>query len=192
MYYVGLESDIGLSGTFIVREELNPYDYDLRDHVLLLTEWNKTILINGFYSNSLKLHVFPNKSYRFRIAYSGGPQNDPIKFSIENHLLKIIAIDGNYVENLNLTEFVITCNGRIDFILITNQIQGNFSIGFSSLLDQCGNDVKGNAILIYDTHLNKQKLFIEDSKNNGKKMVLRKFGGMMNEKFSRIVEMEGE
>ena len=131
-------------GSLIVREAIDPhknlFDFDLKDHVIILNEWTQipfetiygpflhdalyntvtSILINGKgqlkNSNSLvpleNFFVQKGLRYRFRLILNG-IQHCPMEFSIDEHNLTVIASDGNPIEPYEVQSIFIT-SGRID------------------------------------------------------------------------------
>lgn len=163
----------GLFGALIVRQadKLEPhrklYDIDDKSHVILISEWSddmsttltptddtpKGILINGQgqskTSSSLAVfNVKPRKRYRFRVAYSGGARGCPIHFSLDNHLIKVIAFDGNPTNPYEASSVVISKGERFDFVLKTNQEPSTY---FFKVKSDCKeNGLEGKAILNYE------------------------------------------
>ncbi|XP_076435502.1 uncharacterized protein LOC143275348 isoform X3 [Babylonia areolata] len=95
-------------------------------------------------------NVRPNQRYRFR-AVSNGILNCPIRISIDNHVLKIIATDGTPVKPFEVDSFNLFSGERYDFVLTTSQPVDNYWIKVRGLAD-CGEafkHAKTNAILRY-------------------------------------------
>lgn len=160
----------GFFGALVVRqpERLEPlrkfYDIDDKDHFILISEWGnerisdgeafrpKSLLINGKAPSSLgntlaTFNVEKGKRYRFRVAYTGGVMGCPVNISIDNHLLKIVALDGNPTNAHEASQIVLSKGERVDFILKTNQDPAAYIIRVNS---ECSPDVlEGLGILNY-------------------------------------------
>lgn len=163
----------GLFGALIVRQadKLEPhrklYDVDSKQHLILLSEWsgdrssllndeNKSptaILINGKAPSvsgpSLSLfNVEKEKRYRFRVAYTAGVVGCPITISIDDHLLKIIAVDGTPINPYEVSSAELAKGERLDFVLKTNRRDGAYLIKAKS---SCNNkEIHGLAVISYD------------------------------------------
>lgn len=123
----------GLVGALVVREadQTEPhrklYDEDLKEHVLMLSEWLgadgkvESILINGkgppSTDNMETFQIMQGKRYRFRIAYVAGTSTCPITLTIQGHLLIVIALDGNPVEPHEVFSISLSKGERLDFVL---------------------------------------------------------------------------
>ena len=152
----GFQRADGVYGPLIVREYdrndvyRNRYDYDLREHVITVSDWtnmttlekftghfhndvdNKAndILINGmgvlaaingtFKTPRATFRVKSGFRYRFRLI-NAGVLYCPIQFSIDEHNMTIIATDGKPVESVVVQSIVIYAGERFDFILEANQ-----------------------------------------------------------------------
>ncbi|XP_070173598.1 uncharacterized protein [Littorina saxatilis] len=94
--------------------------------------------------------VQPNGRYRFRVM-SNGILNCPIKISIDNHMISIIATDGTPVEPMQVDSFNIFAGERYDFILTADQPVNNYWIKVRGLADcdEKFKHAKTNAILRY-------------------------------------------
>ncbi|XP_055883293.1 uncharacterized protein LOC106073971 [Biomphalaria glabrata] len=66
------------------------------------------------------------KSYRFRVIGAGNLY--PFRVSIDQHLFKIVATDGNEVEPLEVESFIINPGERFDFVIEANQTVNNYWI----------------------------------------------------------------
>ncbi|CAH0555836.1 unnamed protein product [Brassicogethes aeneus] len=162
----------GLFGALVVREadKIEPhrklYDIDAKDHVILISEWSrdltrdykidddtpKTLLINGRYSpegtSSLaSFTVQKGKRYRFRVAYTSGYLGCPITFSIDNHKLKVIALDGAPITPYEVSFATLGKGERMDFVLKTDQEIGAH---FLRLASQCKDDLTGLGVINYE------------------------------------------
>ncbi|KAL8625054.1 hypothetical protein ACOMHN_012063 [Nucella lapillus] len=94
--------------------------------------------------------VQANRTYRFR-AVSNGILNCPIRISIDNHVIKIIATDGTPVEPFEVDSLNLFAGERFDFVLTASRQVGNYWIRVRGLAD-CGKQfkhAKTNAILRY-------------------------------------------
>ncbi|XP_044271354.1 laccase-2-like [Tribolium madens] len=118
----------GLFGALIVRQpektdlQRKYYDVDSRNHVVLISERDKKVLVNGRGPSEVaKFTVKRNKRYRFRVAFTGGNSGCPVTLSVDNHPIKIIALDGNPVFPTEVTSVVLGKGERVDFVLKTHQ-----------------------------------------------------------------------
>lgn len=167
--HYGTQRGFGLYGALIVRvpDELNAirksYDIDSNHHVIVLCDWrinyNTTvtnILINGrghdqkrelnppLYS---KFKVYANVRYRFRLIFTG-TASCSLEFSIQDHTLELISMDGNDVERMEVKSIVIMPAQRFDFIVKANQKIENYWIKVRGL-GGCASMING-AILHYE------------------------------------------
>lgn len=140
LYQAFSDNDLsrGMFGALIVRqpEKIDPqrkyYDIDSRSHIILISESDKKVLVNGKgpSETGAVLSIFTvkrNKRYRFRVAFAGSDSGCPVTFSIDNHLIKIIALDGNPVYPNEVESIVMSKGERVDFVLKTSQdINGYF------------------------------------------------------------------
>lgn len=154
----------GLFGALVVREaeKADPnkrfYDEDLKEHVILLSEWNsddgkeRSILINGKgVPNIANREIFMiqhGKNYRFRVAYAAGILKCPVVLTVEDHLLTIIALDGNPVQLHETSSINISKGERIDFILKAWKKPTSYFLKVESNCDD--QSVIGTAIIAYD------------------------------------------
>ncbi|XP_967121.3 uncharacterized protein LOC655485 [Tribolium castaneum] len=122
------ELNRGLFGALIVRQaEKNDlqrkyYDVDSRNHIIMISERDSKVLVNGKGSNEVtKFTVKRNKRYRFRVAFAGSNSGCPVTLTVDNHLIKVIALDGNLVFPTEVTSVVLTKGERLDFVLKTDQ-----------------------------------------------------------------------
>lgn len=143
------------------------YDFDEKEHLILISEWGgdsmysvldelqkpKSLLINGRAPSKLgnTLAVFKvrkGKRYRFRLAYTGGMLGCPVTVSIDQHLLKVIALDGNPTNPYEVNSIALSKGERVDFVLKTSQEQGAYFIRVRS---DCSDDViESIAVLNYE------------------------------------------
>lgn len=164
----GWSSANGLFGALVVRqpEKLEPhkklYDVDDKDHVILISEWSATsteidvpssLLLNGKApseaANALsQFTVSRGRRYRFRIVYTGGVTGCPVTMNIDQHLIKVIALDGNPTIPYEASSVTISKGERLDFVLKASQIPGAYFIKVAS---ECnGSLVEGVGILNYE------------------------------------------
>lgn len=161
----------GLFGALVVRQadnveqHRNMYDLDLKEHVILLSEWYgdksrtsekpipSAILLNGrdasVNSDSpTVISVSRNKRYRFRIAYAHGITGRPITLTVDNHMLKAIAIDGHPITPYSVSSVIIAKGERVDFVLEANQESGVHLLRATSYFNQT--KITGSALVTYD------------------------------------------
>lgn len=178
----------GLSGAFIVRQSprLDPlsklYDVDNTKHTIFVSEWGhsmgplagvissipnaESLLINGK-GNSPEspdtplssFNVEYGKRYRFRLAYGGGSKSCPIKFSIEQHILEVISLDGHQIETEHVSSIEIGRGERADFILDAKRAPGVYKIKVMAV-KTCQENLEGVANLVYENV--KQKVLRKD------------------------------
>ncbi|XP_063928089.1 uncharacterized protein LOC135141166 isoform X2 [Zophobas morio] len=122
----------GTFGALIIRqsEKNDPlrkhYDVDSKKHVILISEGDDALLINGKAPSDTgaAVEVFTlkrNKRYRFRAAFVGGDGSCPVSLTIDNHPIRIIALDGNPVSPNEATAVVLGKGERVDFVLKSGQ-----------------------------------------------------------------------
>ncbi|XP_055589939.1 uncharacterized protein LOC129742118 [Uranotaenia lowii] len=178
----GFQKANGHIGVAVVRNpkdvNIDLYDYDLTEHVMLLSDWTKesveqwipgqqssqmqvdSILINGrgrFYNVSYEkydrvpLTVFrvePKKRYRFRLI-SGGSQYCPFQLQIESHRMKIISTDGGAVKPQYIDTLISVSGERYDFVLEADQKPGNYWVRVRGIGFCDPQFVEGFAVLTY-------------------------------------------
>ncbi|KAJ8912104.1 hypothetical protein NQ315_005440 [Exocentrus adspersus] len=174
-YHAHSDSDRtdGLFGALIVRQadtkepHRKLYDVDSRDHAVLISEWSgdrslfpededelpKALLVNGkspiASGHALStFNVEKKKRYRFRVAYTGGTVGCPVNISVDNHVLKIIAVDGNPINPYEVKSAELAKGERLDFILKANQALGAYFLRVKSSCNN--NDIYGLAIISYN------------------------------------------
>ncbi|PVD18894.1 hypothetical protein C0Q70_21452 [Pomacea canaliculata] len=155
------------------------YDYDLPEHVVVVNEWTNTpmdevlteaafrgqgesadtILINGkcrawSATKRLPRAVFRVKRgfrYRFRFI-NAGTLFCPIRISIDDHSMLLIASDGRPFERYEVGSFDMLSAERYDFVLTTVKKKGPFWIRARGLGD-CEKEegLEERAILYYVT-----------------------------------------
>lgn len=157
----------GVFGALVVRqaEKLDPhkklYDIDDKEHMLLISEWGTSIdantpsslLINGKAPSDggntpSVFTVRKGKRYRFRVAYTGGIIGCPVTLSIEQHLMRVIAADGNPTTPYEASSVTLSKGERLDFVLKASQDAAAYYIRVSS---ECGDSlIQGAAVLSYE------------------------------------------
>ncbi|GFO06483.1 multicopper oxidase [Plakobranchus ocellatus] len=113
--------------------------------------------------------VVQGSRYRFRVA-SNGIMNCPIKISVDDHLMQIVASDGYSVEPVEVQYFNIFAGERFDFILTANQSVGNYLLRAQGELD-CGplfKNAQQTAILHYSGASRDSHYWIPPPSLNGK------------------------
>jgi laccase len=172
------DSADGLAGAFVVRQSrrLDPlhkfYEIDSTEHTIFVAEWGhsmgplagmtsnvpnaESLLINGKGRTSetpdvplSQFKVQHGKRYRFRLAYGGGAKSCAVKFSIEQHVLKLVALDGHIIEMESVSSIELGRGERADFILEANRVPGVYSIKVTAD-DSCQSNLEGIAELVYD------------------------------------------
>ncbi|CAF0954234.1 unnamed protein product [Brachionus calyciflorus] len=151
----GLLRTDGIFGPLIIRQKSDPlknlYDFDLKEHYIILNEWHKNQLINiyGSYLHSAYFGTeysilingksnFPDKPdshvplelfnvkkgfrYRFRLINSAA-ENCLMKLSIDEHKILIISTDGNPIEPIEVDSISLLAGERFDFVLNANNLQ---------------------------------------------------------------------
>ncbi|KAH7881961.1 laccase [Phlebopus sp. FC_14] len=140
----------GLRGPLIIYDPHDPYqllyDIDNESTIITLMDWYHlpstqvqrqvvpdSVLINGVgrYEGGPEtpyaiINVQPNKRYRFRLLNMACKPN--YIFSIDNHDLTVIEVDGEYVEPYVVNSIQIYAAQRYSFILETNQAVDNYWI----------------------------------------------------------------
>lgn len=169
----------GLAGAFIVRQSprLDPlkqlYDVDATEHTIFVAEWGhsmgplagmtsnapnaESLLINGKgrsseFSNAplSNFIVEHGKRYRFRLLYGGGFKSCPIKFSVDEHVLKVVALDGFRVKVEDVDSVTFARGERVDFILDANKVGGVYKMRVVADKN-CQSNLEGVAELVYKT-----------------------------------------
>jgi len=160
----------GLRGAFVVRDPYDPqavlYDVDDDSTIITLADWyhhvshdpkNKIIdstLINGAGrwaggpgTELSVINVQQGKRYRFRLVSISCDPN--WKFSIDNHMMTIIEVDGTSAQPLDVDQIQIFAGQRYSFVLNANQPVNNYWIrALPSPQDTTDNGVN-SAILRY-------------------------------------------
>ncbi|KAM3963026.1 uncharacterized protein ACR2FA_002785 [Aphomia sociella] len=173
----------GLSGAFIVRKppRLDPsrklYDVDDTEHTIFVAEWGhsmgplagmmsrvpnaESLLINGKGKSKespdapiAKFIVEYGKRYRFRLAYGGGSKSCSVKFTIDQHILELIELDGHRIETENVNSITLGRGERADFVLEANRIPNVYNIRVEAD-KSCQADLEGVAELVYENRESK-------------------------------------
>ncbi|XP_030761003.1 laccase-like [Sitophilus oryzae] len=162
----------GLFGALIVRkaERVEPhkklYDVDLKEHVVMISEWSgdfshpshtdptqsTTLLINGKApserGSSLALfNIHPGKRHRFRAAYVSGTAGCPVTLTIDEHPVKVIALDGNPITPHEVTGVKLSKGERVDFVLKAGLSKGAYYMNVKSTCQET--DLHGLAVVNY-------------------------------------------
>ncbi|XP_021357767.1 laccase-2-like [Mizuhopecten yessoensis] len=115
-----------------------------------------SVLINGrsrYYNKSGQhngaplsvFHVEKGMDYRFRVIHVGALY--PIRISIDNHAITLVASDGYDFQPVEVESFIINPGERYDFIINANQVIGNYWIRAETLEV---NAHKSEAVLRYN------------------------------------------
>ncbi|KAL0842290.1 hypothetical protein ABMA28_014427 [Loxostege sticticalis] len=168
----------GLAGAFVVRQSprLDPisklYDVDSTDHTIFIAEWGhsmgplagmmsnvpnaESLLINGRGKTTdspdaplSKFKVEYGKRYRFRLAYGGGSKSCSVTFSIDQHMLNLVALDGHRIEPQQVKSIKLGRGERADFILEAKRAPRVYPI--SVVADKtCQENLEGVGELVYE------------------------------------------
>lgn len=76
-------------------------------------------------------NVTKGQSYRFRVIGVGSLY--PLRISVDNHMLRMIASDGYDFQEFHAESFIINPGERYDFILDASQGYGNYWVRAVSL-----------------------------------------------------------
>lgn len=117
----------------------------------------ESLLINGKGKTSespdaplSKFYVEYGKRYRFRLAYGGGSKSCSVTFSINQHTLKLVALDGHRIEPQQVKSIKLGRGERADFILETKRAPRVYPI--SVVADKsCQENLEGVGELVYET-----------------------------------------
>lgn len=168
----------GLAGAFVVRQapRLDPlsklYDVDATEHTIFIAEWGhsmgplagmmssvpnaESLLINGKGKTIespdapvSKFTVEYGKRYRFRLAYGGGSKSCPVKFSIDQHVLQLVALDGHRIEVENVNSITLGRGERADFILEAKRVPRVYKIKIVAE-KSCQDNLEGEGELVYE------------------------------------------
>ncbi|KAI0073552.1 laccase A [Panus rudis PR-1116 ss-1] len=151
--HLGLQYCDGLRGAFVVYDPKDPhahlYDVDDESTVITLADWyhvpsaqitvpptQDSTLINGLgrflrpdnttTGDLAVITVQKGKRYRFRLVSTSCDPN--YIFSIDNHNMKVIEVDGVNSQPLNVDSIQIFAGQRYSFVLEANQPIGNYWI----------------------------------------------------------------
>lgn len=181
----------GLAGAFIVRQSprLDPlrslYDEDATEHTIFVAEWGhsmgplagviskipnaESLLINGkgntpesLNAALSKFYVEYGKRYRFRLVYGGGFKSCPVTFSIDQHSLKLIALDGHRIQTEIVDSITLGRGERADFVVEAKKPVGLYKIKVVAN-KSCQENLEGEAELIYTNKEQKSLLQEKDS-----------------------------
>ncbi|XP_041977251.1 laccase-1-like [Aricia agestis] len=175
--YSAADAADGLAGAFIVRQspKQDPlrslFDVDATEHAIYIAEWGlsmgplsgviteipnaESLLINGKGNTTdspnapvAKFHVEIGKRYRFRLAYGGGYKSCPVTFSIQDHSLLLVALDGQRLKPETVHAITLGRGERADFIINTSKPLGVYKI--KVIADRsCQGNLEGVAELVY-------------------------------------------
>lgn len=178
----------GFFGALIVRQpdKLDPhkklYDVDDKEHVILISEWGasadatapKSLLINGkspsAAGNALSTFtVRKGKRYRFRVAYTGGIVGCPVTLSVDQHLLKVIALDGNPTAPYEASSVTLSKGERLDFVIKATQDSAAY---FMRVFSDCEGAVIESAAVLSYKEAKKDEILTPKEREDGK---LRRF-----------------
>lgn len=184
--HTGILRTDAIFGPLIIREKSDPnrklYDFDLKEHYLILNEWHKnqlisiygpylhnayfgmeySILINGkagfsHLSNlSVPLTTFKVKQgfrYRFRLI-NAAAENCYMQISIDKHKLKIIAADGHPVDPIDIDSISLLAGERYDFVIEANNSKSDYWIKVKGEGNCAFNRLFQRAILRYEDSTN--------------------------------------
>ncbi|OXU25280.1 hypothetical protein TSAR_010875 [Trichomalopsis sarcophagae] len=82
-----------------------------------------------FYTPLEVFTVTKGKRYRIRMIDSGA-DNCPMEMAIDNHTMRVISLDGNDIQPVNVDTINIWQGERVDFIINANQTVDNYWIRF--------------------------------------------------------------
>jgi FtsP/CotA-like multicopper oxidase with cupredoxin domain len=151
----------GQHGALVIREPQTEdpnaelYQFDLSEHVLLVSDWLHTYVENfvpgqpsvvmviesmllngrGRYFDGKNYTIAPLSThrvkkggkYRFRFINSAS-QQCPFQLQIENHTMQVIAADGTAVQPIFVNSLVSLSGERYDFVVTANQEPGEYWI----------------------------------------------------------------
>nr|CAH7753855.1 unnamed protein product [Callosobruchus chinensis] len=153
----------GLFGSLVVKQadKLDPhkkyYDLDYDNHTILLSEWSNgsLVLINGRSSlNATTFHVKKGKRHKFRLIYASGLMNCPIKVTIAEHVMLVVALDGNDIKSHEADRIILGKGERVDFVLKSARNGGSYLLEATmDCKEKTDGEVgRGSAIIIYEGH----------------------------------------
>ena len=135
---------------------------------------HKNISFNG--SRLSVFNVESERRYRFRLI--GAQANYAYRFSIDNHRLFLVAMDGYLIEPVGIDYIIIHTGERYDFVIDTSQTQQtNFLMRFETLEVDCETLVRKNslrnndgiAVLTYDDSMVDYRRIEQEYANNNPK-----------------------
>lgn len=158
----------GIFGALIVRQpdltdpQKRLYDIDNKDYLMVVSEWNRkssfsktsarpSLLINGngnFNGLIPEFRVKHGLRYRFRVVFASGASSCPVELSVENHPVKVIALDGHPTVPYEATSIVLGRGERLDFVLKANKFSDRYLINVKSKCEDSVNSVA--ASLVYE------------------------------------------
>lgn len=167
------------------------YDLDEKEHLIMISEWGgdsmhtvldelqrpKSLLINGKAPSELgnTLAVFKvtkDKRYRFRVVFTGGMLGCPVTFSVDQHFMKVIALDGNPTNPYEVTSVTLSKGERFDFVLKTSQPQSAYFIRVRS---DCMDDVNESIAVLNYEGADNSRVKIVNNPINSSELKARKF-----------------
>ena len=101
---------------------------------------------NNTYSKLSIFDVSPGNTSRFRLI--GAQSLFAYRFSIDEHMLKVIASDGHFIEPVDVHYVIVHTGERYDVLVTANQTQSNYWIRAETLED--GESNSAEAILHYN------------------------------------------
>ncbi|XP_066261063.1 uncharacterized protein [Euwallacea similis] len=194
--YMDADRSNGLFGALIVRksDRTDPnrklYDIDSKEHVILISEWSgdfnhpsprdkdlsKALLVNGKApsekgSSLTMFNVQPGKRHRFRAAYTSGLSGCPVDLMVDNHLLKVIELDGSPTKPHEVSSIRLSKGERVDFVLKANREKKAYYLSVKSSCED--RDLHGLAVINYeglpkDTERKERKMANDQDKKDNR------------------------
>ncbi|XP_050436491.1 uncharacterized protein LOC126843171 isoform X2 [Adelges cooleyi] len=129
-----------LFGGFVVKQSrrqdphFNLYDHDEDTLLIENAAENGTyaMRVNGILLNT-SMTVKTNSRYRFRAINFGGDLRCPLRITVDQHYLTIIAMDGHGMEPKTVSDLEMKPDETLDFVLTTRQGKGDFDMVFESV-----------------------------------------------------------
>ncbi|XP_067008292.2 uncharacterized protein [Anabrus simplex] len=148
--------------------------YDTDNNVVVISEWRHGLSLSNLYEGDLEesaspgtllvngrgqqegdavrtplttYEVEPERKHRFRVAHAGGGNNCPLKFTVDQHSLKLIALDGSAVEPRDISSLVLAPGERADFVLHANQPVAAYWLRIATS-EGCGSTVLHGAAVV--------------------------------------------
>lgn len=139
----GDQAASGIFGALVVKQpdvtepQKRLYDVDSKAFVIVLSEMQKRnqfaegrgfhLLVNGISEDGqLVFRVKKGLRYRFRVGFGAGLMGCAVEVSIEDHVFKVIALDGHPINPYEASSFVFSKGERVDFVLKANQPAGKY------------------------------------------------------------------